>query len=102
MDQTPVYFSMHQKRTLELVRVPSVNIRKSMDDTRRATFSMCVTASRKTLKPYLIFKGKPRGRIYKKELPTFNKEMFYATQANADRYTNYVGVGQQRLETLCG
>lgn len=46
---------------------------------------MCVTASGKVLKPYLIFKGKPGARIEKKELVNYPAEwdMFYSCQDSA-------------------
>ena len=44
---------------------------------------MTVTASGKVLKPLLVFKGKPRGRIEKRESPTFPNEIVYACQDNS-------------------
>jgi hypothetical protein len=39
MDQTPVYFCMTQKKTLEVVGVKTVHIHMSTSDTKRATVS---------------------------------------------------------------
>jgi hypothetical protein len=82
MDQTPVFFSFHSKKTLSRIGVKTVNIRTSMEDTKRITFAMSVTASGRVLKPYLIFKGKPGARIEKKELVNYPPEweMFYSCQ----------------------
>jgi DDE superfamily endonuclease len=83
MDQTPVPFTYNSKKTLELIGRRTVHVRKSTNDTKRATFAMTVTASGKVLKPLLIFKGKRGGRIEKRELTTFPKEILYACQDNA-------------------
>lgn len=83
MDQTPVPFTFNEKRTLELVGKRTVHIRKSTSDTKRVTFAATITASGLSLTPYLVFKGKPTGRIVKEELHTFNREMLYACQENA-------------------
>ena len=83
MDQTPIPFTYNSTKTLEVVGRRTVHVRKSTNDTKRATFAMTVTASGKVLKPYLVFKGKPQGRIEKREFPTFPKEILYACQENA-------------------
>ena len=83
MDQTPVYFTLHRGRTLESRGKRTINIRKSTDDTRRVTFAYTITASLKSLRPILVFKGKPNGRIVTSELPTFPQDMLYACQTNA-------------------
>ena len=83
MDQTPVPFTYNSKKTLEIVGRRSVHVRKSTNDTKRATFAMTVTASGTVLKPLLIFKGKPGGRIKQREFPTYPKEMLYSCQENA-------------------
>ena len=63
MDQTPVPFSYDPKSTLELVGRRTVHVRKSTNDTKRATVALCVTASGKALTPMIVFKGKPKGRM---------------------------------------
>ena len=83
MDQTPVPFTYDSKKTLELVGKKTVHIRKSTNDTKRATFAMTVTASGKSLQPVVVFKGKPGGRIDKREFPTYPRSMIYACQENA-------------------
>ena len=42
-----------------------------------------VTASGKLLTPMLIFKGKPNGRIVKREFPEYPEGCVYACQDNA-------------------
>ena len=83
MDQTPIPFTYNSKKTLEIVGRQTVHVRKSTSDTKRATFAMTVTASGKVLKPLLVFKGKPGGRIEKREFPTYPSEILYACQDNA-------------------
>ena len=83
MDQTPVPFSFHSKRTLEQLGSRTVNIRKSTNDTKRVTCAMTVTASGLVLTPMLIFKGAAGGRIEKREVPTYVKDIHYGIQSNA-------------------
>ena len=83
IDQTPVQFTNDSKKTLELVGKRMVHDRKSTNDTKRVTFAMTVTASGKILQPVVVFKGKPGGRIDKREFPTYLCSMIYACQENA-------------------
>ena len=66
MDQTPVYFSMESKRTLNVLGAKSVNIRTGTMDTKRCTYAVTITASGLQLTPYIIFKGKPMARLQRK------------------------------------
>ena len=83
MDQTPVPFTFNANRTLEFFGAKTVNVRKSTCDTKRATFAMTVTASGKVLKPLLVFKGRPTGRIAQREFPLLPSSIEYACQENA-------------------
>ena len=83
MDQTPVPFSYDPKSTLELVGRRTVHVRKSTNDTKRATVALCITASGKALTPMIVFKGKPQGRIVTCEFPEYPLGMEYACQDNA-------------------
>ena len=83
MDQTPIPFTFHAKKTIESVGVRTVHIRKSTNDTKRVTCAMTVSASGKVLTPLLVFKGAPNGRIEKKEFGKYPPDMEYACQANA-------------------
>ena len=40
-------------------------------------------ASGKTLRPVVVFRGQPNGRIVTSKLPTFPNDMLYACQINA-------------------
>ncbi len=57
MDQTPIPFTYNARKTLEIAGRCTVHVRKSTNDTKRATFAKTVTASGKLLKPLLVFKG---------------------------------------------
>lgn len=83
MDQTPIPFTFNTNPTLQLKGTKTVNIRKSMCDTKRDTLAMTVTASGRCLTPFLVFKGAAGGRIVKNEFKTYPADMFYACQVNA-------------------
>jgi hypothetical protein len=83
MDQTPIPFSYHSKRTWEEKGVKTVNSRASTCDTKRATLAATVTMSGEVLLPLLIFKGAKNGRIEKYELPTLPPVCLYAVQKKA-------------------
>jgi hypothetical protein len=83
MDQTPIPYSYHTSRTLELKGKRTIHVRSSTSDTKRATLAAAVSGSGKLLKPFLIFKGKSDGRIAQKELQTFPGDCFYACQPKA-------------------
>ena len=83
MDQTPIPFTFHAKKTLESVGTRTVHIRKSTNDTKRVTCAMTVSASGKVLTPLLVFKGAANGRIESKEFSTYPPDMEYACQSNA-------------------
>ena len=83
MDQTPIYFSMHSKRTLEKKGVWTVNVLTSTNDTRRVTVAAMITASGDQLTPYVIFNGSPSGRIAREQVPTYDHTAIYDLQKNA-------------------
>jgi hypothetical protein len=61
MDQTPIPFSYHLSKTLDVRGKKMIHVHVSTTDTKRVTLAATVTASRKMLVPFLIFKGKPNG-----------------------------------------
>ena len=83
MDQTPLFFSMTPKRTLDKQGMRTVNVHKSSSSTMQVRMAVTVTAAGKVLPPYFVFKGKPGGRIEKQEFTTFPKGAFYSVQDNA-------------------
>jgi hypothetical protein len=88
MDQTPVFFSMTAKKTLERRGARTVNARKSTGDTRRVSVLVTVTASGKMLPALILFKGVTVGGRIKQEFPTYPQGHHYGTQPNAwcDQY----------------
>jgi hypothetical protein len=83
MDQTPVFFTMTPNTTLKRKGKKTINIRSSTNTTSRISVALTVTASGELLRPLLVFKGKPDGRIDKKELRTFPTEAEYSVQEKA-------------------
>ena len=83
MDQTPIAFSYHEKRTLEKKGTKTIHIRSSTNSTPRASLNVGITLAGTFLKPMTIFKGKSGGTIASKELPTFPSEGLWACQAKA-------------------
>ena len=71
MDQTPIFFTCHSKKTLEWKGTKSVNIPTSTIDTKRATLAVSMCADGSKLTPMLIFKGTENDWIVKKEFPNF-------------------------------
>jgi hypothetical protein len=83
MDQTPVYFSMCPKKTLEIVGAPTVHIRSSTSDTKRATVAVTIAADGTVLPAVVVFKGKPNGRIAEKEFGNYPQSNEYHCQEAA-------------------
>jgi hypothetical protein len=71
MDQTPVYFSMSTKRTLEVVGKRTIHIRMSTNDTRRATVAVMIAGDGTVLPSMIIFKGKHNRCIARSEFTTY-------------------------------
>jgi hypothetical protein len=83
MDQTPIYFAMNAKRTLEVIRKITIHVRTSTNDNKRATVAVRITADGTVLPSMVIFKGKPNGRIVKTEFATYPAPHRYHCQENA-------------------
>jgi hypothetical protein len=83
MDQTPVYFLMSTKRTLEVVGKRTIHIRTSMNDTRWATVAVTVAGDGMVLPSMIIFKGKHNGRIARSEFTTYPAGHHYRCQEAA-------------------
>lgn len=83
MDQTPVYFSMGPKRTLESKGTKTIHVRTSTSDTKRATVAVTICADGTVLPSVQVFKGAPNGRIAKTEFSTFPPNHQYHCQAAA-------------------
>jgi hypothetical protein len=83
MDQTPVYFAMSTKRTLEVVGKKTIHVRTSTNNNKRATVAVMITADGTVLPLMVIFKGKPNGCIAKTEFVTDPAPHRYRRQKNA-------------------
>ena len=83
MDQTPVYFLMHLKKTLSKIGLRTVPILMSTNDTPRVTVVATITASGDQFLPMVIFKGSPTGTIAETEIPLFDPTSIYDVQKNA-------------------
>ena len=73
MDQTAVFFCMLPKKTLNLSGADSVLLSTLCGTNHRVTVSVTVTADGDILKPMVIFKGRPAGRIARRELPALQE-----------------------------
>ena len=82
MDETPIFFSMTNTKTLAVTGSRTVNARQSKNASKRVTVAVSVTASGTVLKPMVIFEGKPSGRIAR-EFPEFNPRAMYCCQERA-------------------
>ena len=83
MDQTPIPFSFHSNKTLEIKGARTVHVRASTTDTKRVTFDVCLEASGRMLPPLLIFKGAKKGPIANYELTSFPDRGHYLCQQKA-------------------
>jgi hypothetical protein len=82
MDQSPIFFSMVPRTTLNTAGARTVNVKTSTNATMRVTVSITVTASGVCLTPMMIFKGQPRGRIVR-TFPTYPAGACYEVQEKA-------------------
>ena len=83
MDQTPVYFSMCPKKTLEVVGVSTVHIRSSTSNTKRATVAVTIAGDGTLLPAVVVFKGKPGGHIEQREFAKYPPNNQYHCQEAA-------------------
>jgi hypothetical protein len=83
MDQTLVHFAMSAKQTLELVGKQTVHVHMSMNDNKRVTVAVTITADCRVLPSMVIFKGKAHSRIAKTEFATYPAPRRFCCQENA-------------------
>jgi hypothetical protein len=60
MDQTPVFYSMHEKYTLNGKGARTVNLRCSKNEMEHITVAVTISAAGDVLAPTIVFKGKSR------------------------------------------
>ena len=58
MDQTLVYYSMQEKKSLHKKGARTVNVRTSKNESERITVAMTISAAGDLLQPTIVFKGK--------------------------------------------
>jgi len=80
MGQMPIAFSYYSNNALEVKGAETIHARASMIDTNHVTLTATITASRKMLPPFLIFKGMPNGCIASREFTTFPAVQKHARQ----------------------
>jgi hypothetical protein len=83
MDQTPIPYSFHTNKTLELKGTKTIHVRASTTDTKRVTLAVTVDGSGNMLPPMLIFKGATNGCIANCEFVTYPDGGHYSCQKKA-------------------
>jgi hypothetical protein len=83
IDQSPIPYSYHSSRTLEMKGKKTVHVCASTADTKRVTLAVTVDASRKMLPPMLIFKGTTNGCIATHEFGTYPDHGHYGCKKKA-------------------
>ncbi len=84
MDQTPIPYSFHTNKTLELKGTKTIHVRASTTDTKRVTLAVTVDGSGNMLPPMLIFKSATNGRIANREFVTYPNGGHYSCQKSLD------------------
>ena len=82
MDQTPVYFWINAKSTLELIEKKTVHICTSADNTKQVTVAVMIAADGVLLQSMFVFKGQPNGHITRTEFATYPTTHYYRCQSN--------------------
>jgi len=58
MDQTPMWYAMTPKGSINTVGTRTINVRTSTGDSKRVTVAVSITASGHQLPSMIVFKGK--------------------------------------------
>ena len=80
MDKTPIPYSYHRSKTLDVMGKTTFHARALMMDTKHVALTATVTASRKMLSPFLICKGNPNGHIVMPEFSSYPDGRKYSCQ----------------------
>jgi hypothetical protein len=83
MDQTPMWYAMTPKTTIEPRGSRTVNVRTATGDSKRVTVAVTITASGHQLPSMVVFKGSPTGTIARREIPTLPGGLLYRVNAKA-------------------
>ena len=82
MDQTPIPFCYTSNKTLSQKGARTIHL-IAPGEKDRCTFNAAITMAGGKLKPLIVFKGKPGGRIEKKEFQGYSDGAFWHVQKNA-------------------
>jgi hypothetical protein len=58
MDQTPVYFTVNAKKTLEVIGKKTINVCRLTNDTKQLTIAVTIRVDSTLLPSTLVYKGK--------------------------------------------
>jgi hypothetical protein len=83
MDQTPLHFSYHSSKTLEMCGAKMIQVCKTGKGTKRATWAFTITSAGNFLTLMIIFKGTPCWHITPTELPNVDPTSNYTCQEAA-------------------
>ena len=83
MDQTPMWYAMTPKTTIDHRGARTVNVRTATGDSKRVTVAVTITASGHLLPSMVVFKGSPTGTIARREIPTLPAGLLYQVNAKA-------------------
>jgi hypothetical protein len=83
MDQTPMWYAMTPKTTIEPRGSRTVNVRTATGDSKGVTVAVTITASGHLLPSMVVFKGSPTGLIARREIPTLPGGLLYRVNAKA-------------------
>jgi hypothetical protein len=83
MDQTPIWYEMTPKTTINSCGSHTVNVCTATGDSKRITVAIIITASGHQLPLMVVFKGSPTGTIAKREIQTLPAGLFYMVNKKA-------------------
>jgi len=83
VDQTNSKFGNSPDQTIDQRGARTINMRTGIDDSKRCTVALTVTASGEMITPMVIYKGTRYGRIATRELHDHPQEMKYVMQPKA-------------------
>jgi hypothetical protein len=74
MDQTAVYYNSNHVTTVDFVRAKAIQVAVNDCKSKRVTAALTVASNGAKLRPFVVFKGRPGGRI--------NRELAHAEELN--------------------
>ena len=86
MDETPIWFEMIGKKTVEKIGNKTVNIKTFGSERNRISLLLAISANGSKLKPLIVFKGKynsTKQNKLNKNIHVANKDLFVVCQENS-------------------